>query len=75
MSMWDTKSRAEHFDGDDRFYKGDANVVLVDLKTKAVTTTGMGRAIGDYARWLTPGCSARLPVTRNSQDLWINAPA
>lgn len=73
MSMWDTKSQTEHFRGDDEIYQGDGNVVLVDLKANAVTITGIGRAIGHYARWLTPGRSVRLPVSSNDPLVLVTA--
>lgn len=59
LSMWDTRSQADHH-GNTALYRGEGHVVLIDQDTDAVTITGMGRAIGHYARWLTPGDAVRV---------------
>ena len=73
MNMWDSRSHAEHFNGDTRLYRGDGHVVLVDLKTAEVTITGMGHAIGHYARWITPGRTVRLPAASSDPLLMVTA--
>ena len=73
MNMWDSRSHAEHYNGDTRLYRGDGHVVLVDQKTADVTITGMGHAIGHYARWITPGRTVRLPASSNDPLLMVTA--
>jgi O-glycosyl hydrolase len=55
-SMWDLQSELDHF-GDNQFYqsRSEGNVVLIDQGHNEVTITGIGYAIGHYARWFDPG--------------------
>jgi hypothetical protein len=59
-AMWDKKNHAEHFAGrgGDRpnaYLTEQDTIVLADNDTNEVLITGMGYAIGHYARWLTRG--------------------
>lgn len=57
-SMWDTKSQKEHFRGrgfEDNLFASDGDIVLIDNVTDKIYITGMGRAIGHYARFLNKG--------------------
>ena len=56
-AMWDTKTHAEHFAGrggeaPDAYLTEEDTIVLANNDTQSVLITGMGYAIGDYARWL-----------------------
>jgi len=56
FSIWDLTSQRGHF-GNDHLYDSDdeGNVVLINNDTGAVDITGIGYAIGHYARWIKPG--------------------
>jgi O-glycosyl hydrolase len=56
LNMWDTTSQREHH-GDSNLFDGDneGHVVLIDNARREVVITGMGYAIGHYARWLQRG--------------------
>ena len=57
-AMWDTETHAEHFAGrDPGFWSAEmeGDVLKIDDAAKTVTITGMGRAIGQYARWIPRG--------------------
>jgi hypothetical protein len=56
-SMWDTKSESFHFGGDGSSMMVSAHdtLVLVEQATDTVTISGMGRAIGHYARFISKG--------------------
>jgi O-glycosyl hydrolase len=58
-SIWDRESHQEHTGGAEGFGR-DGDIVLVDQRQKTVTISAIGRAIGHYARWLTPGAAVRL---------------
>jgi O-glycosyl hydrolase len=56
LTLWDSRSHAEHFPGGRvPFLTEQSGVVLVDLEANRVRITGMGYAIGHFARWLGPG--------------------
>ena len=61
-NLWDFESNVEHFKSADRFYK-DGSIVLVDQRRKSVMIGAIGRAIGHYARWLTPGEAVRVETS------------
>lgn len=55
-TIWDSRSHAEHFAGRNiPFLKETSSIVLVDVERGRVQITGMGYAIGHYARWLRAG--------------------
>lgn len=55
-NMWDTTSQQEHFGNDNLFESSsEGTIVLIDNMQQKVYITGMGYAIGHYARWLEPG--------------------
>lgn len=56
-AMWDSRSHAEHFAGrgDPGFFSEADTIVLIENELDRVTITGMGYAIGHYARWMSPG--------------------
>jgi O-glycosyl hydrolase len=55
-NMWDTTSQQEHF-GDHNLFasSSEGTIVLIDNNQQKVYITGMGYAIGHYARWIEPG--------------------
>jgi len=55
LSMWDLTSQKEHFNGDTNLFADDSSIALIDNPSDTVSITGMGRAIGHYARWVPPG--------------------
>jgi O-glycosyl hydrolase len=59
-AMWDKKTHAEHFAGrggeaPDGYLTEQDTIVLVENDSRTVLITGMGYAIGHYARWLKRG--------------------
>jgi MYXO-CTERM domain-containing protein len=58
-AMWDSVSHAQHYMGraDPGFYSETDTVVLIDVAMGKVVISGMGRAIGHYARWLRRGAT------------------
>lgn len=56
ITIWDSRSNAEHYAGRNvSFLSEHSGIVLVDDDQKKVMITGMGYAIGQYARWVSPG--------------------
>ena len=59
-AMWDKKTHAEHFAGrggevPNAYLTEEDTIVLADNDANTVLITGMGYAIGHYARWLNRG--------------------
>jgi hypothetical protein len=71
-NLWDLESTIEHFKEPARFYK-DGSIVLVDQQKKAVMIAAIGRAIGHYARWLTPGEAVRLETSSSDRQVMTTA--
>lgn len=56
VTIWDSQSHAEHFAGRNvPFLSAQSGIVLVDVGTGKIYITGMGYAVGHYARWVRPG--------------------
>jgi O-glycosyl hydrolase len=55
LAMWDSQSNLEHFGPDRPLVKEEDTLVLIDLPSGSVMTTGTGYAIGHYARWVQRG--------------------
>jgi len=55
-NMWDLTTHRDHFKNDALYSEADT-VVLANNETKDVMITGMGYAIGHYARWIKPGAT------------------
>src|SRR3989338_3365615 len=54
-NIWDTISHKEHF-GNRNLFSEEGTIVLIDNDdTQTVYITGMGYAIGHYARWIKKG--------------------
>jgi len=55
-AIWDLASQRLHNGNDDLYGAGnEGNIVLIQNDTGAVDITGIGYAIGHYARWIQPG--------------------
>jgi O-glycosyl hydrolase len=59
-AMWDNHSHADHFAGrggekPDAYLTEEDTIVLAHCEKQSVLITGMGYAMGHYARWLTRG--------------------
>ena len=55
LAMWDTKTHQEHAAGRWAFLSDPDTIALVDNEAGKVIITGMGYAIGHYARWIKRG--------------------
>ena len=55
-NMWDTTSQQEHFGNASLFdNSSEGTIALIDNNQQKIYVTGMGYAIGHYARWIKPG--------------------
>lgn len=72
-NMWDTNSHEMHFGNRSIFDPGnEGNIVLIDSDQQQVNITGMGYAIGQYARWIKPGAK-RVDAATGDPRLQISA--
>ncbi len=72
-NMWDTTSQQLHFGNQNLFdYSNEGNIALIDIGQQKVNITGMGYAIGHYARWISPGAK-RLEATSADPFVQITA--
>jgi hypothetical protein len=76
-AMWDKKTHAEHFAGrggekPNAYLTEEDTIVLADNDTHAVLITGMGYAIGHYARWLSRG-AVRLEANSDDRLVLVTA--
>jgi hypothetical protein len=56
LTLWDRRSHDAHFPGGNiPFFTEQSGMVLADQQDGSVRITGMGHAVGHYARWLGPG--------------------
>ncbi len=73
VTIWDSQSHAEHFAGRNvPFLSAQSGMVLVDLVTGRILITGMGYAVGHYARWIKPGAQ-RIGATSNRPRVIVSA--
>lgn len=57
-AMWDLASQQAHFGNTNLYGKENEGLaVLINEQTGAVDITGIGYAIGHYARWIKPGAT------------------
>ncbi|NUN67325.1 hypothetical protein HCU40_21985 (plasmid) [Pseudanabaena biceps] len=70
-NMWDNASQQMHFNNQD-LSSEEGTIVLIDSPKQTVTITGMGYAIGHYARSLNRG-STRIDATSSSPLVQITA--
>lgn len=73
-SMWGTKAQGAHFNsnGDEAIYMSHDDIVLVNSSSDDVIITGMGRAIGHYARWINKG-AVRVGATSDDPLVMVTA--
>ncbi len=73
-SMWDSVSQAGHFgtDGSEMTIAEHDTIVLVKQSTDSVIITGMGRAIGHYARFIRRGAK-RIDATSSDPLVLVTA--
>ena len=74
-AMWDTVTHADHFAGrDPGFWSGEmeGDVIKIDVAGKAVIISGMGRAIGHYARFIHRG-DVRIDATSDDALVQVTA--
>ena len=72
-AMWDLTSQRLHFKNGDLYGGGsDGNIVLINNDTGAVDITGIGYAIGHYARWVKPG-AVRVDATSSDPLVLVSA--
>ncbi|HET6566593.1 MAG TPA: T9SS type A sorting domain-containing protein [Rhodothermales bacterium] len=65
-AIWDSRSHAEHFAGRDvDFLDEQSDIVLADVGTGKIYISGMGYAIGQYARWVKKGDIVALASSDN----------
>jgi O-glycosyl hydrolase len=67
-AMWYQKTHADHFAGrggedPQHFFTEQDTIVLIDNQARRVLITGMGYAIGHYARWIKRGANRLDAVT------------
>jgi O-glycosyl hydrolase len=72
-NLWSTGNQRAHF-GNANLYSGknESVVVFVDTDTDTVTISGMGHAIGHYARWIGRG-AVRIQATSSDPLLLVSA--
>lgn len=74
-SMWDAKSQKDHFKGrgfEDDLFSSEGNIVLIDNIADKIHITGMGRAIGHYARFINKG-AVRIETTSSDPLVQVTA--
>jgi O-glycosyl hydrolase len=72
FAMWDETSHRLHFGNSNDFYKGEGNAVLINNSTGKVDITGLGYAMGHYARWIKPG-AVRVEVQSSDSLVQVTA--
>jgi O-glycosyl hydrolase len=73
LNMWNTESQTQHFGNDDLLSPdNEGNIVFVDTYAERVYISGMGYAIGHYARWIKRG-AIRLEATSGDPLLQVTA--
>jgi len=74
-NMWDTTTHDEHFRGrpqEGNIYSEEGTIALIDNQRGSVIITGMGYAIGHYARWVRPG-SRRVEAASSDRLVQVTA--
>ena len=72
-AMWDlTSQRLRRKNSDLKGDDAEGNVVLINEDTGAVNITGIGYAIGHYARWVKPG-AVRIEAESNNPRVQVSA--
>jgi len=74
-SMWDAKSQKGHFKGrgfEDDLFASEGDIVLIDNIADKIYITGMGYAIGHYARFINKG-AVRIETTSSDPLVLVTA--
>lgn len=74
-SMWDAKSQKDHFRGrgfEDDLFASEGDIILIDNAADKIYITGMGRAIGHYARFINKG-AVRIETTSSDPFVQVTA--
>jgi O-glycosyl hydrolase len=70
-NIWDLATHRDHFQNDDIQSEADT-VVLVNNESGEVSITGIGYAIGHFARWIKPG-AVRIDAASSERLLLVTA--
>jgi O-glycosyl hydrolase len=70
-NMWDSTSQQMHF-GNQNLASEEGTIVHIDIPQQTVSITGMGYAIGHYARWIKRG-AVRLEATSRDPLIQVTA--
>lgn len=70
-NMWDSTSQQMHF-GNGNLASEEGTIVHIDIPQRTVAISGMGYAIGHYARWVKRG-SVRLEATSRNPLIQVTA--
>ncbi|MDX1547728.1 MAG: T9SS type A sorting domain-containing protein [Rhodothermales bacterium] len=71
-NMWDLRAHQEHFGGDRNFLGEQSTIGLINNETGEVFISGMGYAIGHYARWVKRG-AVRIGAASSDPLLQVTA--
>src|SRR5207245_11662177 len=72
-AIWDLTSQQLHFKNSDLYGSdNEGHIVLINEDTGAVNITGIGYAIGHYARWVKPG-AVRVDATSSDPRVRVSA--
>jgi O-glycosyl hydrolase len=71
-NMWDLVSHQAHYGSRDGFFQQEGSIALIENESEAVTITGIGHAIGHYARWIHRG-AVRVTAEEGDPLLLANA--
>lgn len=74
-SMWDAVSQKDHFRGrgyEDDIFADEGDIVRIDNATDKVYITGMGRAVGHYARGINKG-AVRIETASSDRLVQVTA--
>jgi O-glycosyl hydrolase len=70
-TLWDSQTHAEHFASRGiPFLSEQSGMVLVDVGSGEIRITGMGYAVGHYARWLKP-LAVRIGATSTNARMLV----
>ncbi len=71
MNMWDTVSQQQHF-GNTNIFSESGTIVLIENSSETINISGMGYAIGHYARWITES-AVRIDALSDDSLLQVTA--
>jgi len=71
-TLWDLTSHIQHFGTNAGFFDTDGAILLYDNDRDDIIITGLGYAMGHYARWVPPG-AVRVEATAGDPLLLVSA--